>query len=151
MEVLYFVIVNVLLVLGLLFLSYSVRLRKLRKEGKKEITLLEFLNKGELPPFKDISTGLIFGIVFGFMDNFGLWVGIDSLQKYMPGGILTKSALGNTYSDFLGATLGGFIAIMADDLLEYDDSDNPIWIDVVGIIIGCILGLFAGRLLTGKT
>ena len=54
-------------------------------------------------------------MVFGFMDNFGIWMGIDVLEKYMPGGVKMKAALGNTYSDMLGAIVGTSISIVAKD------------------------------------
>ena len=89
-------------------------------------------------------------IVFGFLDNFGIWMGIDKLNDYLPGGELTKAALGNTYSDMLGAIVGTSISIMAQDGLNYDDDNEPIWLNTIGILLGCLLGLVAGRLVTGK-
>ena len=109
---------------------------------------MEFINNGKLPSLKNILIGLLFGVVFGFLDNFGLWIGINKLEKYLPGGLLTKAALGNTYSDFLGATIGTSISIIAKDSVNYDNDNEPIWINSIGIFIGCILGLFLGRLIT---
>jgi hypothetical protein len=95
--------------------------------------------------------GLVFGLIFGFLDNFGLWMGLDVLQKYLPGGLLTKSAWSNTYSDLLGVTIGSFISIMAKDIFDFDEDASLIWLNTVGIVAGCILGMTVGRLLTGKT
>ena len=81
-----------------------------------------------------------FGIVFGFIDNAGLWFGINSLEKYIPGGILDKAGWGNTYSDFLGATLGTSIAIILKTFMPI--SNVPIWTDSIGVLIGCILGIY---------
>lgn len=85
--------------------------------------------------------GLIFGMVFGFIDNLGLWLGVDTLQKYMPGGLLTKAALGNTYSDFLGVIVGTSVSTIAKESLDYDDDKEPIWLNMVGIVIGCLVGM----------
>ena len=84
------------------------------------------------------------------MDNFGLWLGIDKLEKIMPGGTRTKAALGSTYSDMIGATIGTSFSIMINDYFQIpDDAPQPIWINTIGIIIGCFIGLFAGRAILG--
>lgn len=92
---------------------------------------------------------LIFGIIFGFIDNIGLWFGISKLEKYMYGGTKMKAALGNTYSDGMGALVGTCISIIAKDLYNYDDNDDkaPLWVDPIGIVIGCLIGIFIGKLL----
>ena len=48
---------------------------------------------------------MIFGIVFGFLDNFFLFIGIDSLNYLMPKDPLIQAGLGNTYSDAIGAII----------------------------------------------
>jgi len=145
-----FIIIN-LVIFGIsLFVSYKYHNRTLKKKYKPQVSFIQFINNGELPSFKNILIGLIFGIVFGFLDNFGIWMGIDKLHNIFPGGELTKAALGNTYSDMLGAIVGTSISIMAQDGLNYDDDDQPIWVNTLGILLGCFLGLLAGRLVTGK-
>ena len=145
-----FIIINLFIIFSLLYISYMVSLDTLKKNNKKEITLLNYINRGEIPGSKNLLIGLIFGLIFGFIDNFGLWLGIDILYKYLPGGTLTKAALGNTYSDVFGATAGTFIAEMAKNYFNYDDDNQPIWLNSVGIFFGCILGLLAGRLFTNR-
>ena len=148
-----FIVINLVLFFGLLFWAYSVHVKTLEKQNKPKVTMLEYLNGGssKLPPLKTIALGLVFGIVFGFMDNFGLWMGIDTLSKYITGGVLTKAAWGNTYSDLVGSTAGTFISSIAADKFNYDDDNTPIWLNSAGIGIGCVLGMFVGKLLTGKT
>lgn len=145
-----FIVLNIFLICFFIILAYVVKnvLRKRKKQ--KPQTFIEFLNVGKKLTLKNVSIGLIFGIVFGFLDNFGLWMGISVLENYMPGGVKTKSALGNTYSDFIGATIGSAISILAVEIFDYDNDDTPLWVNTVGIVIGCILGMIAGRLITGK-
>lgn len=39
---------------------------------------------------------------------------------------------------------------MLNDYLDIpEDADQPIWLNTIGIIIGCFIGLFAGRLFIG--
>ena len=145
-----FIIINLVGFFGLLYLSYTFHQRVLKKQNKKPTSLSEFLNRGKLPSMKNIMIGLVFGIVFGFIDNFGLWMGIDVISKYVPGDILTKSSYGNIYSTTLGATTGTFIAVMAKDYYGYDEGNEPIWLDAVGVFIGCILGMVVGKTLTSR-
>ena len=144
------IIINLVIIFSLLYISYIVTLGTLKKNNKKPITLLNYINRGEIPSLKNLLIGLIFGLIFGFIDNFGLWLGIDVLYKYIPGGTLTKAAWGNTYSDVFGVTAGSFIAEMAKNYFNYDDDNQPIWLNSVGIFFGCVLGLLAGRLLTNR-
>ena len=148
-----FIFLNFILFFGLLYVAYKVHVKALKKQNKSTVTVFEYLNgdSPKLPSFETISLGLVFGIVFGFMDNFGLWMGIDTLSKYITGGVLTKAAWGNTYSDLVGSTAGTFIASIASDMFNYDDDNTPIWLNSAGIGIGCVLGMVVGKLLTGKT
>ena len=72
------------------------------------------------------------------------------MMNVIPGGILTKGAWGNTYSDFIGATVGASIASIGKSMMDVDDNP-PIWINAVAMPIGCILGMFVGQLMTGKS
>ena len=149
-EILKFVVYNILIISFFIFISFKFHNYTLNKNKKTKKTFLQFINNGKLPSSTNILIGLLFGIVFGFLDNFGLWIGINKLEKYLPGGVLTKAALGNTYRDCLGATIGTSISIIAKDSVNYDNDDEPIWINSIGIFIGCILGLFLGRSFTNK-
>jgi len=148
LHLLKFILSNILIICIFLFTAFFIRNRRLRKKKKKEQTLLEFFNNGYSGNIKSIVAGLTFGIVFGFIDNFGLWVGISELERYMPGGLKIKAALGNTYSDGVGALLGTFISIIAKDLYDSEDPENdPLWVYTTGIIIGCFIGIIAGKFL----
>lgn len=148
--ILWFIFGNIALFSLFLYISFRVHNYYRVKRGEKPVDFVHFFNRGDLPPLKNLLLGMTFGMVFGFMDNFGLWMGIDALEKYLPGGVLTKAALGNTYSDLLGAVVGTSIAIMAKDAYNYDSDDDPIWVDTLGIVLGCLLGMFTGRMITGK-
>lgn len=149
-EILYFILINIIVIGGIIYIAYMYHNKTALQNKRKKKTFIEFINKGQTLSIQSVLIGLSFGVVFGFMDNFGLWLGIDKLEKYMPGGVKTKAALGNTYSDFLGATMGTSVSIMLNDYLENDeDADQPIWLNTIGIIIGCFIGLFAGRLIIG--
>lgn len=122
-----------------------------------------------------IIPALVFGVVFGFIDNAGLISGLDALDKpfgyisrlvtgTLPsknkkgGGMFSKptdavnarherervggitSGLGNLFSDGLGVTIGAFFSKFASSIFG-SDIEQPIWVDMVGISLGCILGI----------
>jgi hypothetical protein len=147
-EILYFILFTIFIIVGSFYLSYYVVNRELEKQGKEKYTLIGFLNNNTTPTFKNVLIGMSFGMVFGFIDNLGLWFGLQTFEKYIPGGILTKSAWGNTYSDGLGATLGTSISIILRTL--YPIENTPIWVDTLGVVLGCILGIYIPKYLTGK-
>ena len=109
-----------------------------------------------------IIPGLVFGLVFGFIDNAGLISGLEALDT--PFSVISKlligsppsdknslklyneklegttSGLGNLFSDGLGVTLGAFFGNLAKTLFPSKIS-QPIWVDMVGVSLGCILGI----------
>jgi len=142
------IIISLILVIGSFLIALKVVNDKLEENGKDKVTALQFFNNNTNPTFKTILIGMSFGFVFGFIDNAGLWFGLDVLEKYIPGGILTKAGWGNTYSDFLGSTLGTCIAIILKTLFPI--SDTPIWVDSFGVVVGCIFGIYIPQMITGK-
>jgi hypothetical protein len=153
-KIVVFVTVNIigfftLLYVAFRFHNYTKSKSKNKKDSKPD-TLMQYINRGEIPSYRSLLIGLTFGLVFGFLDNIGLWMGIDAFYDYIPGGTLTKGAWGNTYSDLLGATVGTFIADMAQNYYKYDDDDQPIWLNTVGIFMGCIIGMTVGRTFTSR-
>ena len=115
---------------------------------------------------KSIIPGLVFGVVFGFIDNAGLISGLDALDepfskistfmtgdKMVGGSSLNKvnqynnerlnsitAGLGNLFSDGLGVTIGAFLGKFSGSLFP-PDVEQPIWVDMAGISLGCILGI----------
>ena len=142
------IIISLVLILGSFFIALKVVNDKLEEKNKKKVTPLQFFNNNTNPTLKTILVGMSFGFVFGFIDNAGLWFGLDVLEKYIPGGLLTKSGWGNTYSDFLGSTLGTCIAIILKTIFPIDDT--PIWVDSFGVLVGCIFGIYIPKMITGK-
>ena len=118
------------------------------ENGENKISFIEFINNGKSVSFKQVIIGMSFGMIFGFIDNFGLWYGMDYLDPYLPGGNLTKAGYGNTYSDFIGSTMGTSISIILNTL--YPVEEAPIWVNSLGIILGCLLGLYIPRYLSGR-
>ena len=150
-KIYHFLIINLLLIVFFIYVAFKVKNIKLMQNNKEPLSFIQFLNVSDKLTVKNVFSGLIFGIVFGFLDNFGLWMGISVLEEHMPGGLKTKSALGNTYSDFIGSTIGTSVSILVFELLEINDDDTPIWANTIGILIGCLLGMFFGRMVTGKS
>ena len=144
----------ILMVLGII--SYVIANAHYKKKNKKNLSFWDFINnkhvdKNDSPNnfHKLILKGFVMGTVFGVMDNGGVWFGMDSLDPLLPDGILTKAALGNTYSN----TLSAFISTFAGNIIEHMfdlKGETPIWADATGVLIGSLFGLYFCKFITGK-
>tara|TARA_Y100000991_G_scaffold215269_1_gene205156 strand:- start:177 stop:719 length:543 start_codon:yes stop_codon:yes gene_type:complete len=110
----------------------------------------EFLGfKGKDATVSGFFVGLVSSVIFGMIDNGGLYFGMDALDPILPGDDLEKAGWGNTFSDFLGGFLGTFIGIVVKNLTKVEDT--PLYSEVIGIVIGCILGIYIPKLIKGDT
>jgi hypothetical protein len=146
--VFYFIGFNIIIISLAFWIAYQVKEYTLKKKNKDLEGFIYWFNQGKIT-FKGLFVSLIFGMVFGFLDNFFLWMGIDKMMAFIPGGVLTKGAWGNTYSDFIGATIGSSIASIGVDLFDIDETP-PIWINAIAMPIGCIIGMHVGKFITKK-
>jgi hypothetical protein len=123
-----------------------------KKKHKKDLSFIDFINQGNMDGnfLKRTMVGFGTGIVFGAIDNFGLWFGMDALDPILPSGSLTKAGFGNVFSDSLSAFLSTFAGNIISKLTGVD-SNTPIWADAVGTFTGCLVGLYACRFITGRT
>jgi hypothetical protein len=138
-DLIVFLLVSAALILGFGVVAYMMN-------GKKSV--LEFLDIRPFPSLISILTGMVANIVFGIIDNGGLFFGMSALDPFLPKGELTRAGLGNTMSDALGAFMGTFSGIIIKSITKIDDT--PIWSDAIGIIIGCLIGLYVPKYITGK-
>lgn len=112
------------------------------------------------------GVGLVTNLIFGFIDNFGLFYGMDAIDNYVADvdkkenesnesylikritKNLTIGGIGNTFSDFIGASLGNAVGDMASTLYQSqtgEEPNTPIISEMVGIVLGCLLGLYIPR------
>lgn len=149
-KLLLFLLINVLVIIILTYATFIYYNSNLKNQEKKTITFVDFLNNGQILTFKTFFMGLIFGLIFGFIDNIGLWIGLEQMEKFLPGGFLTKAGLGNTYSNFMGSIIGTLLTIIIKTNFEYNNDSNPIWLKSIGIAFGCLLGIVVGQIITNK-
>ena len=131
---------HVIIVIILIFL-FGYTAYTLKKKRIKDLTISDFL-LGKHHKLKTILVGLIFGIIFGFLDNYYLYSGITVFKNILPKNKLLKAGWGNTYSDFIGATMGTFIGVISIEYFNVDNDEIPIWVNTLGIFIGCLLGMY---------
>ena len=120
------------------------------KAHNKWVSMTWFLNGERKFSFKILFYSMISAMVFGFIDNAGLFFGMSALDKYLPGGNLEKAGWGNTFSDGVGAFMGAFVAKIIS-LNTGFDGQGPIYGDFLGVIIGCIFGIYVPKLFTSKS
>ena len=119
-------------------------------QSKPSGGVLEFL--GFTGPDATVSgffVGLVSSVIFGMIDNGGLYFGMDALDPILPGDDLEKAGWGNTFSDFLGGFLGTFIGIIVKNITKVENT--PLYSEVIGIVIGCILGIYIPKMIKGET
>jgi len=112
---------------------------------------MDYLNGGNSTKdfLKRIAKGFGVGVVFGMLDNGGLWFGMSALDPITPKGLLTKAGYGNVFSDTLSAFLSTFVgSIIAHNLPV--DGETPIWANAVGTLFGTFFGLNFLKLVTGR-
>ena len=108
-----------------------------------------FINGDKPFSMRVLLLSMVSAMVFGFIDNAGLFFGMSALDPYLPGGELEKAGWGNTFSDGVGAFMGAFIAKIIG-LVSGFDGQGPIYGDFLGVIFGCILGIYIPKAITGK-
>eukprot|EP00828_Plagiopyla_frontata_P004100 TRINITY_DN11411_c0_g1_i2.p1 TRINITY_DN11411_c0_g1~~TRINITY_DN11411_c0_g1_i2.p1 ORF type:complete len:277 (+),score=40.08 TRINITY_DN11411_c0_g1_i2:160-990(+) len=113
-------------------------------------TVSKWFNGDEGVTIGTVIVGMFSNIIFGFIDNGGLFFGgcyLDELFSKFPGSddANVVAGYGNTYSDFLGAFLGTFCGLIISHATGIND--GPIWAQALGIIIGCLLGILIPKLL----
>lgn len=116
-------------------------------------TFAQFINNGDIT-VAAVFAGFGSNIVFGFIDNAGLFFGgcyLDEVFALLPAANDANvcAGYGNTFSDFLGAFLGTFAGKMISDVTKIDAS--PLWAEAVGIIIGCLIGIVVPKLILSNT
>lgn len=132
------------LILAFGYKAYTKAAQKHKKETGEELTVRAWFN-GQKVTKKGIMVGMASGVVFGMIDNLGLFLGMSALDekfKQLPGGRYENvtAGLGNTFSDAIGAFLGTFVGNLIAD--TYEVYDYPIWAEAAGIIIGCLIGVY---------
>lgn len=113
------------------------------RNNKHNLTFKEYIiGSPEQLTFQNILGGLVFGVVFGFMDNYFLMTGLDLFDNILPINPKLKAGWGNTYSDFIGSVLGTFLSSLVMNIFNVNQESVPIWVNSIGMIIGCLLGMF---------
>lgn len=119
------------------------------KTQNKWTSLTWFLNGDKPFSLRTLLLSMVSAMVFGFIDNAGLFFGMSALDSYLPGGNLEKAGWGNTFSDGVGAFMGAFVGKIISTMSGFD-GQGPIYGDFLGVIIGCILGIYIPKTITGK-
>ena len=134
-------------ILSLLFLSISEKI-KARMENREAEGILKLLDLTDSYGRDEILVGMSSNIIFGFIDNATLFFGLSALKPYLPGGEYIQTGLANTFSDVFASFLGTVISTGIEGYTGI--SRHPIWSELAGILIGCLLGVYIPSWLTGK-
>ena len=139
-KIYFLVFITVFLIIGSFLLSFYIVNKNRIKNNKKKISLLNYFNNNSNLEYKTLLGGITFAALFGFIDNSFLWIGLNLLEKYLPINLLEKAGWGNTYGSVFGLIMGTFISIIFRTYVPINNI--PIWINTLGVLIGCILGIY---------
>ena len=99
---------------------------------------------------KEAGLGMMTNFIFGFIDNLGLFIGMEALDPIFKTFPLAKGnsslaenvagGYGNTFSDFIGAFIGTSIGNLV--LNKGKVEKTPLWVEPVAIILGCLVGVW---------
>ncbi len=147
MNLVEFLIINFFIIILVLISIYLIFYQP------KGYTFMQFFNnsKKRKVTFRNLILGFTFGIVFGFIDNFGLMIGMTNFTRNLNLKPKIQAALGNTYSDIIGATAGVVVTTIISQIWKIDINEeynnSPIWLTSISIGIGCILGMIVGNII----
>ena len=116
------------------------------------VTISAFFDS-KLGLFKNILVGLSQGLIFGFIDNFGMYLGLDSLETLLKkndriSNPIVIAGIGNLYSSIFGSIMG---ASLSKGIKQSTGiSATPWWSDTLGILIGSVLGIYIPSLVMTK-
>lgn len=104
--------------------------------------------KNILTKLKIFSVGCSFMLVFGIIDNLGLFIGMDAIEEYIQSlgyNSLIAAGIGNAFSDAIGAIFGGIIASYLYKTLKLKGMGTTMQ-QLVGVVIGCMIPVFIAML-----
>ena len=109
---------------------------------------LWFLNGDQRFTARALALSMASGVAFGLMDNSLLFFGLDALKPFLPGGELTRAGWASAFSDVVGSFAGAMVAKAI--YLSTAFRGGPLYGDAAGVLVGCVLGIYIPRAITGK-
>ena len=132
---------SILLIVIVGALCYMYLKRHYKETKGREFTITEFINGVDgMPPLRNVLVGMVFGMVFGFIDNAGMFFGMDALEPFLPAEGFVAAGIGNTYSSVLGAFLAAFLSNVIK--ISTGVESVPAWSDAAGILVGAVAGIY---------
>lgn len=147
----YFIVVSILLIVATSIIAFQVENYNLKKNNKPTIGFLDFLNREtkSILRSRTILIGIVFGFMFGLIEIWGIWGGLEYLKFFMPEGQLTQAALGEIYSSIMAVFIGTFLSHAAK-IIYKPHQKIPIWTDALGVTIGGLFALFVARIVSTR-
>ena len=121
---------------------------RITRRASPDVTLAEFWGLRGFSAL-GVFVGMISGIVFGAIDNGGLFFGMDALDPFLPKGELVRAGLGDTFSNVVGSVASVFVGIIVREATGFE-GEYPIWSLTLGMLIGCLLGVYVPHYITKK-
>ena len=141
-----FFTVSLILIVGTTYIAY--RLQASTLEATATYSFIDFLNDGKTTPsLQDLIIGLTFGTMFGAMDAIGTWVGMAETTHALPGvSPEMQASLAGLYSNVMSISVSTVVTLIVRMYIGSTNEQRPIWINVLGILVGSTLGIIISTL-----
>ena len=145
-------IVSFLLIIIFGTITYHMDNKKYKDRTGMQLGFMDWINNNMTTTYaisKRVLVGVGAGMVFGIINNLGLWFGTDALNPITPKGTLMKAGYGNIYANTLSAFLATFSGNIIEHVIHVGPT-IPIWSNALGTGFGCWIGLYLAKFITGR-
>jgi hypothetical protein len=114
-----------------------------------DLTLAEFLNMTHLST-RTIVAGMAGGFIFGFINIVAMWFGMSTFSAWFSRHGVSEneaSSYANMYGNVIASIAGTFVALTVSTKADVDLNTTPLWANTLGILLGCIVGIMAGKVI----
>lgn len=140
-----FLATSILITMTISIMSLSWILLITYKNDKDEPTTIQTLLDFKNINTKSVGVGMTQGTVFGFIDNFGMALGLVGLEiflKQMKASSTVVAGISNLYSSIFGSVMGACLQKAIEQSVPTENI--PWWSNLIGIIVGSLSGMFVG-------
>jgi len=136
-----FIVVSLIGIALMSVVTFHIKNHYRKKENLRPWKFTEFLNNGETITVRTVLVGLLYGGIIGIIDVLGIWYVLKYLRVFMPKGQILDAGIAEIYSSVLAVILGTFISYASKTIVP-PDAPIPLWVDALGVLIGCSMTLF---------
>jgi len=139
---------------ALIVASAQIAFRMTKENDHPDLTWSEFLNleTSHLTTKSGIRLlfiGLSTGFLFGFLNNAGVWQGLDALSVMgsgvKPSSVNNASQVSEIVNDLFITAISTYINIAIYEKADVTLRQVPLWASLTGTFLGSLVGIWVGK------